>query len=449
MVPASPSFEIVDNLDGTYSARMGFEVDVPWLDENLDDDMVQDFETDMLSCLWWEGTTTCTSNVAINKCDYLASDGANCFIQRDGLTCAGAPYDLGTFSFRAERCGGAGPCGNPFPPQCGVWVDRNDLAFEVTQEMLGCPVEVTDDHDQCPVRRSVGKGATSLTGSASSAGPFIERTDLYYRAAGAGTAGLPGSTTWNTVLGRYWSHTYAQRIVLDPDDSHVWLITDRATFREFGNLSGGVYETLRPSDEYRTLHRIGTTGWELHDLDGTVMEFDTDGLWLSTTDRNGNETTGTYSSGELVQVDLPDGRSEELGYDGGGRLISITEVGTDGTTERTWDLTWTGNDLTRIDRPDGTAWVMTYGDANHPSYLTRLELEGTDNTSTRVESAWEYDPEGNVVKLWRGDTSYNGSNAVEKWAFSFDDATDPTEATVTDPLGDTATYAYDRDPESE
>jgi len=225
--------------------------------------------------------------------------------------------------------------------------------------------------------------------------------------------------------------------------------TERATFREFGNLTGGVYETLRPSDEYRTLHRIGSTGWELHGLDGSVVEFDSDGLWLSTTDRNGNETAGTYPSGELVEVSFPDGRSEEFTYDGSGKLATVTEIGTDGTTERTWGLTWSGDDLSRIDQPDGTAWVMTYGDAAHPGYLTRLELEGTDGTSRRVETAWEYDAEGNAVKIWRGDVSFTGSDAVDRWAFSFDDPVDPTETEVTDPLGDVATYTYDRDPASE
>ncbi|MCP3996298.1 MAG: hypothetical protein GY722_14740, partial [bacterium] len=40
----------------------------------------------------------------------------------------------------------------------------------------------------------------------------------------------------------------------------------------------------------------------------------------------------------------------------------------------------TGSDLTRIDRPDGTALVYLYDDPAHPGYMTRAKLIGTDGT---------------------------------------------------------------------
>jgi hypothetical protein len=229
---------------------------------------------------------------------------------------------------------------------------------------------------------------------------------LRYTGRGAGYEGLPGTDAWKPVLGRNWGHDYGERIVMDPDDSRVWLITKHATFREFSDLVGGVYTSVSPSDEYRTLARTAI-GWTLTDLDGTVAEFDAAGLWLSTTERGGrNPTMGHYAGGQLDFVDFPDGRREVFGYDGGGRLTSITEIGTDGLAERTWTYTWSGDDLARIDRPDGTAWVMTYGDPAHPGYMTRLELEGTDGTSSRVEGGFEYDAQGNVVRTWRGTASF-------------------------------------------
>ncbi len=39
-----------------------------------------------------------------------------------------------------------------------------------------------------------------------------------------------------------------------------------------------------------------------------------------------------------------------------------------------------GSDLTRIDRPDGTALVYLYDDPAHPGYMTRAKLIGTDGT---------------------------------------------------------------------
>jgi hypothetical protein len=107
---------------------------------------------------------------------------------------------------------------------------------------------------------------------------------LRYRAGGAGGTGLPGTASWRTSLGLYWSHEHAQRIVPAPDVSHVWLVTERGSFREFGNLAAGsgarLYQTHAPSDEYRKLYYDSTTGgWQLDSLDGRKEVFRPDGLW--------------------------------------------------------------------------------------------------------------------------------------------------------------------------
>jgi hypothetical protein len=109
--------------------------------------------------------------------------------------------------------------------------------------------------------------------------------------------GFPGTALWTPTLGRYWSHDYAERIVVDPDEEHVWLITRFGTFREFSDLEAAgpmerAYEASSPSNEYRTLVYIDDTpaGWELRGLDGTVQSFDENGLWTGTVDRNGNAT---------------------------------------------------------------------------------------------------------------------------------------------------------------
>ena len=310
---------------------------------------------------------------------------------------------------------------------------------------LECPDPRKDECGECMA--TIG-GRTPKGGDAACVIPVDSGPHalLRYTGRGAGHPNNPGTTAWNTVLGRYWSHDYAQRIVEDPDDSHVWLITEYGSFREFSDLVGGVYTTVSPSDEYRTLERTGT-GWTLTDLDGTVIELDASGLWLSKTDRNGNATTGSYTGSQLDEVSFPDGRSEQFSYDAGGRLSEIIETGVDGVTTRSWGYTWTGLDLTRIDRPDGTAWVMTYGDGDHPGYLTLLELEGTDATR-RVEQGWDYDAEGNVVHTWKGAASFADPAAVDAWELSFDDPVLPTVTTVTDPLGDVSTYAIGRDPGS-
>ena len=95
------------------------------------------------------------------------------------------------------------------------------------------------------------------------------------------------------ILGR------AERIVPDPDDSHVWLITRLGTYREFWRPVGGVYQETSPSDEYRTLTRTAS-GWELRELDGTFHSFGTDGRWTGTADANGNARLPTYDAAGIL-----------------------------------------------------------------------------------------------------------------------------------------------------
>ena len=163
------------------------------------------------------------------------------------------------------------------------------------------------------------------------------------------------------------------------------MLTSSATFREFTNAGGdGDYETAVPSDEYRKLTKT-VGGWEAHDLDGRVKHFDAMGRWTESVDRNGNATVATYVADQLTEVSFPDQRKEMFTYEPGGKLETITEVGIDGTTTRTWTYTWDGDDLRTIERPDATAWEMHYDEPAHPGYMTRLTLIGTD-LSERIEA---------------------------------------------------------------
>jgi YD repeat-containing protein len=289
-----------------------------------------------------------------------------------------------------------------------------------------------------------GGGSSPAGGGPGFGGPGTgPDTFLYYLAGGVGNPSWPGTSLWTPTLGRYWSHTYAERIVLDPDETHVWLITRYGTFREFSGLSGGAYATAKPTDEHRKLTRTGT-GWELKSLDGTVESFDASGRWTRTVDRDGNAQVGDYSSGPLTRVTLPDGRREDFFYNASGKLSEIRQTGVDGATQRSWLYTWTGDDLTLITRPDGTGLEFHYDDARFPGYMTRHDLVSTDLVH-RIEAGWELDVSGNVARTWKGDPAATGSNAVEIYTFSYTNPSLPTQSMVTDPLGQTTTYAMSRD----
>ena len=274
---------------------------------------------------------------------------------------------------------------------------------------------------------------------------------LRYAAGGAGLSGFPGSTSWNVELGKFWSAEYRERIIPAPDETHVYLITEYGTYREFKSLntSTGVYGAANPSSEKRTLTWTGS-GWTLTDLDGTVDAFDASGYWQSTTPPEGSAyaTVGHYTSGVLTSVTFPDGRSEEYTYypvgdPAEGKLETTTEYGVDGTTHlQSWVYHWSGDDLTEIDRPDDTALLFAYDAAT--GYLSKVTLQGSDGTSTRVVRAWSYDTDGKIAQVWKGgDTPAAGT---EVWSFTYDSS---MQTTVQDPLGQSITYTYDRDPTSQ
>ncbi len=359
---------------------------------------------------------------------------------------ASGAYQQRSFSVSAYACQtSTGECtqrldvpGIELPPPEELW------------ETLECePPPPPCDTCPCNIGGSGGSGGGPAGGGPPGWGPrgTGPKATLRYHGRGAGHPEHPGSSDWNVSLGRYWSHDYATRIVLDPDDlseQHVWLITPGATFIEFQGLVGGNYQDVIPSDDYRQLSRTAG-GWTLRELDGTVHAFDSAGLWLSTTDRNGNAKTATYDDGVLTTVNFPDSRSEIFAYHANGKLASITEVGVGGAAQRTWDYTWSGLDLVRINRPDGIAWTFRYANPILPGYMTRVTLVGTDG-SERIEGAWEYDSRGNVLRTWSGDETSSGSQAIDAYRFSFDNPFRPTESQVTDPLGNITTYRLDRDP---
>jgi hypothetical protein len=229
--------------------------------------------------------------------------------------------------------------------------------------------------DSCPLDNSCQKcagtgGSASPTGGGAGVAPDESGpgAQLVYSAGAVGHPGFPGTAAWTPTLGRYWSHDYAERIIVDPDEDHVWLITQFGTFREFSALEAAgpterTYETNSPSNEYRTLVFVDETPprWELRSLDGTIQHFDEDGLWTSTVDRTSeNETLATYTAAVLTEVTFPDGRSETFSYyeapdPAEGKLHQITEVGVLDADSRSWTYHWDGDDLLAIDRPDGRA----------------------------------------------------------------------------------------------
>ncbi|MEM7356355.1 MAG: hypothetical protein AAF657_36400, partial [Acidobacteriota bacterium] len=359
-------------------------------------------------------------------------------------SCASAPGEDRVFSFDAWICMTSGSCNRRLAVD-GLAYGGASLAAALAcdaPKKRSCPSD-----NPCFNCRGHGEGGAGVGGGGGGAAPSGSGPGRGLRQASGGVGGPsdPGSASLGaagSVLGRYWMHPWAERIVEDPNDSHVWLVTRHATFREYSNLTAGVYETVSPSDDYRTLRRTAS-GWELEDLEGMVQSFDSSGAWTGTVDRWGNATTPTYAAGDLTDVSFPDGRRLTFTYSGG-KLATITEWGVLDAASRTWTYTWTGEDLSRIDRPDGTAWALRYDDGRHPGYLTRMTLVGTGG-ETRIRGAWEYDAEGNATHFWEGTIDKDDPAVVGRWQLAFDNDTLPSETTLTDPLGNPETVVLGRD----
>ena len=303
-------------------------------------------------------------------------------------------------------------------------------------------------------------GCSSSDGNLSCVLWAAGNAQLRYAGSGVGGDNLPGTIAWRTILGRFWSHDYAERIVVDPDSpapGHVWLLTRFGTFREFSNLAGGgglrLYQNRAPSDEFRKLYfDTATSGWQLKSLDGRTDSFRADGLWEKTVlaQDPSNPTQAFYNgSNQLTLVDFPDGRSDSFTYAASGKLETITTVPVpgSGTPTRTWTLTWSGDELIEILRPDGKRWVFTY-DSGRPGYLLRIDL--ASGPEWRNMASFSYLAGTNLVETsWRGDPSFSGPNSVDKTTFAYTNPSLPTQIVVTSTVSGSfnrvTTYAVGRD----
>jgi hypothetical protein len=251
---SDPSLEVTPEAGGTFKVRFLFQVTAPWNPEAGDSLSPYYNPNGTLQMIWFSGggVPTCFDALLAEPCYETKAEIAYSWLERSGLSCAGAPYAFGTFSFVAQSCNGI--CSSSCQPW---WTAKSNLTFAVTPEDLGCPSPRKHECD-CTSCKLVGPGGGSLGGGGGNASPGDSGPGamLRYAAGGAGGTGFPGTAAWRTALGRFWSHDYAERIVVDPDDSHVWLITRWATFRELSNLAGGVY-TARSPDATRSARSTG------------------------------------------------------------------------------------------------------------------------------------------------------------------------------------------------
>jgi RHS repeat-associated protein len=240
----------------------------------------------------------------------------------------------------------------------------------------------------------------------------------------------------NCPFGRGWTHNWdiklsgsfapggAGRLIL-PDQVTGNLLNSSGTDAS-GNLRFTMSST--PSTLGSQLIRGGSTT-QYRDPDGTILNFDSNGVLLSKVDANGNTTTLTYSNGRLVKITDPVGRFITLDYDSSNRVITMTDP-----LGRAFHYTYEGTPgvttppgLTTITDPAGSVTKYTY---INPGRIASV-IDPRGNAAKQIT----YDANGRVATQ----TFADGGTETYSYALS---GTIVTGTTVKSPNGSIQTRRF-------
>ncbi len=205
----------------------------------------------------------------------------------------------------------------------------------------------------------------------------------------------------------------------------------------------GIHDTLTGSGTAYDILTQDQTKYHFSSKDVNGSNFGNGFNLVSVTDRNGNAVTiSRVTSGQIYQIQDCTGRTISLGYDGQGRISTVTDP-----LNRQWVLGYDGsNNLSTITLPS----------LNGQSYSTQLGYDGNHNinsiTSPGKRTTTAYYNGDNSVQWIKDALGYPLSFGYSATATTVTDANNHattynflygTVASVTDPLGKTASTVFD------
>ncbi|MBI3447898.1 MAG: hypothetical protein HY049_03100 [Acidobacteria bacterium] len=298
---------------------------------------------------------------------------------------------------------------------------------------------------------------------------FRDETDFSIPALGEPLAfrrAYNSQSTFAGPLGIGWTHPYSDFMAPQPGGAVIW-INAQGTAYTFA--AGGVAGTyVSPPGLAETLTSSGGT-YRLESHEGRVMLFDAAGKLTSRADRNGSTFTFGYDgSGRLATVTDPaaraltltygagnrilavsdfTGRSWAYGYDGGGRLALVTSPSNGQTPARVTAYAYDGaGRLISTTEPNGGVRQVRYyangrvaqvidplGGAMSLVYNPFKSSTAVIDERGRTE-IHEFNASGNPTAITHADGS------VDRWTWASN-----LMQSHTDPLGATETFQYNAD----
>jgi YD repeat-containing protein len=126
----------------------------------------------------------------------------------------------------------------------------------------------------------------------------------------------------NSIFGGGWNVAGLQKLVINQDNSAL-LIDGGGSQWLFDVPIGSIYQS--PAGDFSKLERLIDGTWQRRTKDGTLYQFDTQGLMVVATDKQGNTTRHIYNgAGQIQQIIDPVGLKTIFNYTGN-RVTSIVD----------------------------------------------------------------------------------------------------------------------------
>ena len=230
---------------------------------------------------------------------------------------------------------------------------------------------------------------------------FESQTDL---AIGGRGVGLDLTRSYNSqaaaagehgVFGYGWSSSFGDQLVVDESSKLATLHQADGSTVSFIEDGGGTFTA--PVGTQDSLKGSSTEGYILTLADQTKYQFNGSGQLESVTDRDGNETTLSYTSGQLRTITDPSGRKITLAYNGEGLVESATDP-----MGNTVKYTYESGNLKSVTMPgEGSPrWQFKYDGSHQLTEMVDGRGGKTTNSydgSNRVVS--QTDPMGHTLKF--------------------------------------------------